>query len=127
MLKTLADLGYEAREGMETAWVKDGRIVMRRASNPAMGVEIKGSEPLQFRPVRFGAAESKGDRSRNREIETVWCSDFDKLCNQLLAQQGELKIDQALAVGAVEVLFEADTDFTDARRPLAAPLKTRER
>jgi hypothetical protein len=48
----LADLGYEAREGMETAWVKDGRVVMHRASNPEMGVEIKGSEPLQFRPVR---------------------------------------------------------------------------
>ena len=61
LLSALTELGYEVREGMQTAWAKEGRVVLRRAAIPEMGVEImtsQGAERLQFRPVRFGAATS---------------------------------------------------------------------
>lgn len=127
ILKTLADLGYEAREGMETAWVKDGRLVMRRAANPEMGVEVRGAEQLQFRPVRFGSEANAKDHSKDRDIETVWCSDFDKLHKHVLKEQGELKIERATPVGAIPVLFEVENVVSDQRRTNAAPLKAKER
>lgn len=127
VLKTLADLGYEAREGMETAWVTDGRLVMRRAANPEMGVEVRGADQLQFRPVRFGSVASSNDRSKDRDIETIWCSDFGKLHEQVLAEHGELQIERSTPVGAVPVLFEAESGTSVGRRSLAVPLKTKER
>ncbi len=127
ILKTLAELGYEAREGMETAWVKDGRLVMRRAANPEMGVEVRGAEQLQFRPVRFGSEASANDRSRDRDIETVWCSDFYKLHEHVLRERGELKIERSTPVGQMRVLFEVESVVSDQRRTTSAPLKTRER
>ena len=127
ILKTLADLGYEARDGMETAWVKDGRLVIRRATNPEMGVEVRGAEQLQFRPVRFGSEAGANDRSKDRDIETVWCSDFDKLHKRVLAEQGELKIERSTPVGAMPVLFEVESVVSDQRRTTTAPLKTRDR
>jgi len=128
ILTTLAELGYEVREGMETAWVTEGKLVMRRAANPRMGVEVKGAvgaDQLQFRPVRFGADGTKSDRANDREIETLWCADFDKLRKQVQAGKGNLKIDKATPVGAVEVLFIAEAERQDARRIGAAPLKSR--
>lgn len=127
ILKTLADLGYEAREGMDTAWVKDGRLVMRRAANPEMGVEVRGAEQLQFRPVRFGSEANAIDRSKDRDIEMVWCSDFEKLHKHVLAERGELKIERATPVGAMPVLFEVESVASDQRRTTAAPLKAKER
>lgn len=124
ILKTLADLGYEAREGMETAWVQDGRLVMRRATNPEMGVEVRGSEQLQLRPVRFGSEASANDLSKDRDIETVWCSDFDKLHKHVLAGRGELKIERSTPVGATPVLFEVESISVGGRREATAPLKT---
>lgn len=129
ILTTLTELGYEVREGMETAWVKDGKLVMRRAANPEMGVEVKGatgSEQIQFRPVRFGAPAAKSDRSKDRDIETLWCFDFGKLHKQVQARQGELKIDSAMAVGTVEVLFVSEPERAGARRLIPVPLKMRE-
>ncbi len=115
ILKTLADLGYEAREDMETAWVKDGRLVMRRAANPEMGVEVRGAEQLQFRPARFGSEASANDRSKDRDIETVWCSDFDELHKHVLGEQGELKIERLTPVGTTPVLFEVESVDEGAR------------
>lgn len=94
VLSALKDLGYEVREGMETAAPKDGHVVLRRAANPDMGVEITGihsAERVQMRPVRFGQTESAGDKSKDRDIETMWCSDFDRLKGKIGAGQGALK------------------------------------
>jgi hypothetical protein len=128
ILTTLAELGYEVREGMETAWVKEGKLVMRRAANPQMGVEVKGAvgaDQLQFRPVRFGAAGAKSDRANDREIETLWCADFGKLHKRVEAEKGDFKIDKATPVGAVEVLFIVEPESPDTRRGTTGPLNSR--
>jgi hypothetical protein len=120
VLSALKDLGYEVREGMETAAPKDGHIVLRRAANPDMGVQITGidsAKRVQFRPVRFGQAPTAADKSKDRDIETMWCSDFDQLNKIIGARQGALKIEQAHAVGAVPVLFVVSEPSPDDRRP----------
>jgi hypothetical protein len=119
ILTALKDLGYEVREGMETAAPKDGKVVLRRAANPEMGVEIigiQGAERLQFRPVRFGQADSADDRSKDRDIETIWCSDFDRLKNNINAS-GILTIEHARPVGAVPVLVVGRQPKPDEWRP----------
>ena len=46
VLEGLASLGYEVSEGMATAWVTGGRVVLRKAANPGYGVELSGgSQP----------------------------------------------------------------------------------
>jgi len=128
ILTTLAELGYEVREGVETAWAKEGKLVMRRAANPQMGVEVKGAvgtDQLQFRPVRFGTAGSKSDRANDRAIETLWCADFDKLHKRVQAEKGDFKIDKATAVGAVEVLFITEPENPHTRRGARSPLNSR--
>ena len=46
VLEGLASLGYEVSEGMATAWVKDGRVVLRKAANPGYGVELSGGSTV---------------------------------------------------------------------------------
>src|SRR5262249_55792997 len=68
--------------GMATAWVKDGQVVLRKAANPGYGVELGGgkkSDHLQVRAVAFGSAASARDASRDLDMETVWCSEFERL------------------------------------------------
>jgi hypothetical protein len=73
---------------METAWVKEGKLVMRRAANPQMGVEVKGAvgtDQLQFRPVRFGTAGAKGDRAtigQSRHYGARTSTSFTNRCRQ---------------------------------------------
>jgi hypothetical protein len=126
ILSALRDLGYEVRDGMETAAPHDGKVILRRAANAEMGVEvagIHGGGRVQFRPVRFGQATSAGDSRRDRDIETIWCSDFDHLKRRL---GGELVVEQALPVGAVPVLFVCDSPEPDDRRPeVRTPNKAR--
>jgi hypothetical protein len=74
--------GIRGLERLATAAPQDGKVILRRAANPEMGVEVAGMHGggrVQFRPVRFGPATSSGDSRRDRDIETIWCSDFDHL------------------------------------------------
>jgi hypothetical protein len=129
VLGALKELGYEVREGMETAAPRDGHVVLRRAANPDMGVEITGihsADRVQMRPVRFGQVDTAGDKRKDRDIEMLWCSDFDRLKGKIGASRGALKIEQAHAVGAVPVLFVNDGPSSDDRRPeVRSPVRTR--
>ena len=94
-----------------------------------MGVEIAGGaagERLQLRPVRFAPAGSTGDASKDRDIETIWCGDFDKLRDGLGTLDADLAVERALPVGATPVMVVEQADATDARRTSTpAPRRTR--
>jgi hypothetical protein len=123
IVSALKELGYEVREGMETAAAHDGKVILRRAANTEMGVEvagIHGGGRVQFRPVRFGPEMSTSDSRKDRDIETIWCSDFDHLKRRVNGT-GELHVEQALPVGAVPVLFEQCSrgcEFSSSRGPM---------
>lgn len=125
VLAALAEVGYEAREGMDTAEPSGGNLVFRRATNPEMGVEISGgtaSSRLQLRPVRFAAAGTPSDANKDRDIETVWCSDFDSLRDGLRKLNADIAIERATPVGSTPVMVVHEESTTDGRRTLGLPL-----
>ena len=111
VLEGLAGLGYQVSEQMETAWVTNGRIVLRKTAEPGYGVEIGGGADaarVQLRTVAFRGAAAAADPVRDRDAETIWCGDLEKLRSRFAAVGGDVAIEQALAVGAVPLRVIAD-------------------
>ena len=105
VLQSLAGLGYEVGEGLVTAWVDQGRVVLRKAAQPDYGVEISGDPAgarMQMRVVAFGD-EARIDTARDQDAETQWCGDVATLQSTLAAAGGGLVIERALPVGATPV------------------------
>lgn len=105
LLRNLSSLGYEAAEGLETAWVQDGKIVLRKPAQPGYGVEVSGDGAagrVQMRVVAFDG-ETAADAARDRDAETLWCGDVAELEARLSKAGGGLKIERALPIGATPV------------------------
>ena len=103
VLEGLSALGYEVTEGMSTSWVEDGRVIMRSSSRPDYGVELSGNADggrLQMRAVAFSLSGSGPDPARDRDAETIWCSDVSGLQARLATLGDGLVIERALPVGA---------------------------
>lgn len=123
MLQGLASLGYEVNEGMATAWVQGSQVVLRKAANPGYGVELGGgtkSDRLQVRAVAFGSAGSTRDESRDHDMETVWCSEFERLRTLIASSGGGIEIEHALPVGATALKLIEETQGED-RELVRAP------
>jgi len=106
VLKSLAGLGYEVGEGLATAWVDQGRVVLRKAAQPDYGVEISGDPAgarMQMRVVAFGGEGEAADLARDKDAETQWCGDVATLQAALTTAGASLVIERALAVGATPV------------------------
>lgn len=100
VLEGLASLGYEVTEGMATAWVKDGRVVLLKAANPGYGVELSGNAGLlQVRAVGIGDPAEARDAVRDRDMETIWCGEFERLQTLVAKRGGDLSIETARPVG----------------------------
>jgi hypothetical protein len=103
VLEALAQLGYEVRDTMTTAWARDGRLVVRKPGATDYGVEL-GAPPdisrLQIRLVGSDQPSATRNFERDRDMETIWCSDFDRLRDLLGRHGGEMVIESALKAGA---------------------------
>jgi hypothetical protein len=124
VLQGLASLGYEVNEGMATAWVQGGQVVLRKASNPDYGVELGGgtkSDRLQVRAVAFGNALSPRNPSRDRDMETVWCTEFERLRTLVSASGGGIEIEHAYPVGATPLKLVQDQTRRDGTDEVTAP------
>ncbi|MEN3449320.1 hypothetical protein ABDH22_31890, partial [Pseudomonas aeruginosa] len=51
--------------------------------------------------LRAVALNANRDSQRDRDIETLWCGEFQRLQALLAAQGGELSVERALGVGEV--------------------------
>ncbi|TQM03690.1 hypothetical protein FB548_3650 [Pseudoxanthomonas sp. 3HH-4] len=112
VLDGLASLGYEVREGMETAWAQAGNVVLRKTATPGFGVEVGGRAESGRLQVRAVSLSGRHDRARDRDIETIWCGEFSRLRSLLATQGNELAIEKALGVGEVPlkvINLEADS------------------
>ncbi|WP_175747980.1 hypothetical protein [Burkholderia pyrrocinia] len=110
ILSGLARLGYEVREGMTTAWAKDGRVVVKKPSLPGYGVEVGGQTQTGRLQVRAVSLVANRDVARDKDVETLWCGEFGRL-QALLAQHGDdLVIERAMGVGEVPLKVVADMD-----------------
>jgi hypothetical protein len=100
VLEGLASLGYEVTEGMATAWVDKGQVVLRKAANPGYGVELSGgADLLQVRAVGIGGSGEARDNSRDRDMEEIWCGEFDRLKKLVAKAGGSVAIESARPVG----------------------------
>jgi hypothetical protein len=112
VLAGLAGLGYEVREGMATAWQDSGAVVLQKAATPGYGVEVGGRADNGRLQVRAVALAPGRDRSRDRDIETLWCGDFGRLQSLLHDQGTDLVVEPALGVGEVALKEATVTDST---------------
>ncbi|MCX5954307.1 MAG: hypothetical protein NTZ40_12635 [Cyanobacteria bacterium] len=78
VLGSLRELGYDVREGMTTAWVEGGSIVVQKAGSSEYGVELQDVDGrMRTELVRFGdpgAPVTEQQRQRDTEIEQQWCT-----------------------------------------------------
>jgi hypothetical protein len=128
VLSALAEVGYEAREGLATARPIAGRMVLRRAANPEVGLEVSGgtaNERVQLRPVRFAAPGATGDASRDRDIETIWCSDFDRLRESLARLDADVALEKAMPIGATPVMVVEQATQEAGRGEVVMPETSR--
>jgi hypothetical protein len=106
VLEGLAKLGYEVRESMATAWVRDARLIVRKPGATDYGVELgapRDMSRLQVRLVGSHRPSVLRNAQRDRDMEKIWCSDFGRLQQVLAKDGGEVVIERALDVGVEPV------------------------
>lgn len=111
VLEGLASLGYEVSEGMMTAWVSGGRVVLRKPANPGYGVELSGgsqTDLMQVRAVGLGNPADPRDAGRDKDMETIWCGEFDRLQALVAKAGGNVSIESARPVGQYPLKVVAD-------------------
>lgn len=113
VMKGLAGLGYEVREGMTATFAESGSLVVADAARPGYGVEVNGGadgRQFQMRPVAFAAPGVPSDTSRDRDAETIWCGQASELSRALAASGGGMEIVRSLPVGATPLKRVLATD-----------------
>jgi hypothetical protein len=114
VLDALAALGYEVREGMSTAWVEQGRIVVHKPDETTYGVELTAPATRSVFQARVVTTVAD-NRQRDKEVEETWCAEFSKL-RELVAQAGfETNIVEAKSPGTVPLKRIPTKDASDHR------------
>lgn len=109
VLRGLKELGYEVREGMVTAWARDGRLAIKNPALPGFGVEFSGNvsgDRYQARAVTFHGTSAGPIPSR--EVELKWCSDLSRLQQFMIAHGGEIVIERSTPAGTHPLRAVAD-------------------
>lgn len=106
VLNGLATLGYEIRATMETAWAREGRLVITRPGRSDYGVELGApadASRLQFRLVGSEAPSMPRTASRDKDEEAIWCSEFERLRALISTQGGSVELERVVAPGVQAV------------------------
>jgi hypothetical protein len=130
VLEGLAQLGYQVSEGLETAWVQDGKVVLKRTSQPGYGVEISGkidSGRVQMRTVAIRSSGSAIDSARDRDAETIFCSDVSRLQKKFGEEGGEVLIEHARPIGATPLKVVSESSDVASEGEQQAPPTTKQR
>ena len=116
VLRALAELGYEVREGMVAAWTEQGRVVVHKPNEPLYGVEFSAPDTGNAFQTRVVAAgEQTRTNQRDREVEETWCSEFARL-RAILAEDGfETNLAKAHEPGAIPIKEVASREAQSPR------------
>ena len=125
LMESVRSLGYEASEGLETALVKGGRLVLRRPGEDEYAVELVADaelNQLQTALVRYSdtAEMTEQQKRRDREREERWCEDHGRLREQLAARGFESQFKMRLRPGEHPVKVIVDQSRSAAARAQAA-------
>lgn len=104
--KALQDAGYEVNDTMETAWVENGSLVVKKAKSSLYGVEFMSPKNLSRIQARVIADKNRShERSPNldKNQEEVWCDEFHDIKAILESQNLSIVIDKAEEAGLVKL------------------------
>ncbi|MCF8714289.1 hypothetical protein JM658_05550 [Joostella atrarenae] len=104
--KALTKVGYEVNDNMETAWVDNGRLVVKKAKNSLYGVEFMSPKNLSRIQARVVADENRSQERSHRldkHQEEIWCDDFTEIREILEKEDLSIRIEKANAVGAIPI------------------------
>ena len=122
LIDSLKSLGYETQQNLETAFVNEGRLVLRRPSEAEYGVEIVADpelNQLQTALVRFAGDKELTEQQRRRDLEQEerWCADHSRLRAEMARRGLETSFKMQLKPGEhpVRVLARAGSDESERR------------
>ncbi|MBI5800527.1 MAG: hypothetical protein HZA92_07345 [Verrucomicrobia bacterium] len=126
VLESLAELGYEAHEGMGTALVQAGKLVLRKPGETDYAVEIvtnRDLSMLQTEVIRYGDAEAatEQERLRDHEHEVKWCSAHDALRDKLAKRGLTSSVKLHIPAGTKPVRVVRSDKAAPAARAKAKP------
>ena len=104
--KALTKSGYEVNDSMETAWVENGRLVVKKAKNSLYGVEFISPRDLSRIQARVVADEERSQErsaSLDKHQEEIWCDNFTAIRKILESENLSILIEKAHAVGAIPI------------------------
>ncbi|WP_417799398.1 hypothetical protein [Tenacibaculum sp.] len=104
--KALQNAGYEVNDTMETAWVENGSLVVKKAKSSLYGVEFMSPKNLSRIQARVVADKNRShERSPNldKNQEEVWCDEFHDIKAILESQNLSIVIDKAEETGLVKL------------------------
>lgn len=102
----LEKAGYEVNDTMETAWVENGRLVVKKATNSLYGIEFMSPNNLSRIQARVVADENRSSErspSLDKNQEEIWCDDFYDIRAFLAEEDLDIIIDTMKEPGAVPI------------------------
>jgi hypothetical protein len=132
VLDSLAELGYEVEEGLETGLVQGGKLVMRRAAEDEYAVELVVNNDcslVQTAVIRYAAnlERSPYQHVRDREREETWCRDYAKWQQRLKDQGWNTAFKLKIPAGQQPVKVVVDKTKIKATRSSARKQTARQR
>lgn len=104
--KALQGAGYEVNDTMETAWVENGSLVVKKAKSSLYGVEFMSPKNLSRIQARVVADKNRGhERSPDldKNQEEIWCDEFHDIKAILESQNLSIIVDKAEEAGLVKL------------------------
>lgn len=104
--KALQDAGYEINNTMETAWVENGSLVVKKAKSSLYGVEFMSPKNLSRIQARVVADKNRNhERSQDldKNQEETWCDEFHDIKAILENQNLSIVVDKAEEAGIVKL------------------------
>ncbi|MEQ2006055.1 MAG: hypothetical protein ABMA26_04585 [Limisphaerales bacterium] len=126
ILESLTELGYETNEGMETALVQAGKLVVRKPGESDYAVEVVANNDLsmlQTAMVRYSDSEemTEQQRLRDHEREEAWCADHARIREKMAARGLSAKFKMQMPAGSHPVRVVKRDQAAPASRAKAKP------
>lgn len=127
ILGSLKELGYETNEGMATAFVQAGRLIIQKPGENEYAVELVTNDDLtllQTAMLRYAAAADASTQQtlRDKAKEEVWCHDHAKFLEGLARRGLRTNFKFRLRPGQVPMRVVIDEKKAKARRRTAVAL-----
>jgi len=104
--KALKKAGYEVNDSMETAWVENGRLVIKKTQNSLYGVEFMSPKNLSRVQARVVADQNRTNErtpSLDKNQEEIWCDEFGEIREILENEDLLITVDKMQEAGAVKL------------------------